>query len=84
MQNSLHNLHCYHFSFNVVLSSRTTRIRHTLVKLAFLVSTILAVDLSLRLAKFLQILFAVHLFSLKRQIFLTCLVLMAYTLETAA
>ena len=44
----------------------------------------LVVELKLRFAQFLYIFFAVHLFSLKLEIFLTCLVLMAYTFETAA
>ena len=60
------------------------RIRDTLVKLASLVSSFLAVELLILLIKFLQKLFAAHLFSLTLEIFLTCLVHMAYTLETAA
>ena len=60
------------------------RIRNTLVKLAFLESILLAVGLKLLFVQFLHKFFAVHLFSLKLEIFLTCLVLMAYTLEITA
>ena len=59
-------------------------IRDALVKLAILVSPFLGVDLKLLSFQFLQKFTAVHLFSLKLAIFLTCLVLLAYTLETAA
>ena len=76
MQNFLHELHCYHNGSTIVIKFW---IRDRLVKLAILVSTLLAVDLKLLLFKFSHKLFAVHLFSLELEILLACLVLLAYT-----
>ena len=79
VQHFLDKLHCYHFA-----SLLGIRIRDTLVKYAFLESTHLVVELKLLFFQFFQKFFALHLFSLKLVIFLTFLVLMAYTIETAA
>ena len=74
VQHSLRKLDCYHLALTIGM-----RIRDRLVKLAFLVSTFLAVDLKHLLFKFFQILLSAHFFSLKLEIFFICLVLVAYT-----